>query len=35
MVLLHFVHDVNEFIALRLPTRVLAAFILIRAIFLQ
>ena len=32
MVLLHFVYDVTEYMALRLPTRVLAAFILIQAI---
>ena len=32
MVLLHFVYDVGEYMALRLPARVLAAFILIQAI---
>ena len=33
MVLLHFVYDVTEFMALPLPARVLAAFILTQAIF--
>ena len=33
MILLHFVYDVGEYMALRFFTRVLAAFILVQAIF--